>query len=163
MGLIDKLKSGRVGFTMEEIMDGSHQFEHGCGPTGRLPMEFTVTWGTKRLGKYLDPLGEGFMRSDLEGTITVGGLCTEAPCAGTLALKYVSENAITYTIDFRAGERDYTYVGSKVNIWPWNLPVSHTTCFGTIKESDSGKLISTSVLFFRLWRAPSFVSTLRLV
>ncbi len=29
MGLIDKLKSGKVGFTMKEIMDGSHQFEHG--------------------------------------------------------------------------------------------------------------------------------------
>ncbi len=50
-------------------------------------MEFTVTWGTKRIGKYLDPFAEGFLSSDLEGTITVGGLCTEAPCTGTLVMK----------------------------------------------------------------------------
>lgn len=163
MGLIDKLKDARLGFAMHEIMDGTHRFEHGCGPTGRLPMEFRVNWGAKRLGPFLDPFGEEFLRSDLDGTVTVGGLCTRAPCTGTLALKYFSENSITYTFDFEAGGEAYTYVGNKVNIWPWNLPVSHTTCFGTIKESNSGKLISTSALFFRLWRSPSFVTSFRLV
>ena len=52
-------------------------------------------------------------------------------------------------------------VARKDHIKPWNLPVSHTTCFGTLTEADGGKLVSRSVTFFRLQHWAKFAATFR--
>jgi hypothetical protein len=155
------LEEKRLGFLIDEEMTGTHEFEPGSGPPGRHPLSFQVTWGASRVGRFLNPFGEGFGRADLEGTITVGGLCEAAPCRGTLVLDYVKSKAISYTLDFEVDGRGYRFIGEKVNIRPWNLPVSHTTCFGTLTEAESGRLVSRSVTFFRLRTAPRFLASLR--
>ncbi|MBI9075046.1 MAG: hypothetical protein JEZ02_06505 [Desulfatibacillum sp.] len=160
--LITMAKERRVGFVMDEIMSGDHAFEPGMGPEGRRPFEFRVTWGPKNLIKWINPLGKGFMTQPLDGTVTVGGMCTRVPCAGTLELAYFTEGKIRYTFEFVYGGKTYHFVGEKVHIRPWNLPVSHTTCFGTLTEKDSGKLVSRSLTHFRFRTTPAFIASLRL-
>ena len=166
MGRVSEVTSmlgeGRVGFSMDEVMTGEHRFEPGCGRDGKLFMEFRVRWGAKRLLPFLNPLGEEFCHNDLEGTVTVEGLCEDTPCKGTLVFHYHDEKLIRYTFDFEVDGRWYRYLGEKVNILPWNLPFSHTTCFGTLKESENGRLISRSVTYFRWRTTPSFLSSFRL-
>ncbi len=55
----------------------------------------------------------------------------------------------------------YQYVGQKVDIRPWNLPWSHTRCFGHLTRADTGELVSTSLTRFRLRSAPRFLASLR--
>ncbi len=160
--ITDMLSEGRLGFTIDEVMTGEHRFEPGCGPKGKHFMEFDVTWGTKSVAGFLNPVSEGFLRSALEGTVTVGGLCDKAPCTGSILLRYVGGRFIRYTLDFEVEGRAYRYVGEKVNIRPWNLLFSHTTCFGTLTEVESGKLVSRSVTYFRLHKTPIFLASLRL-
>ena len=160
--LLQMARERRVGFRIDEVMSGTHTFEPGCGPTGRLPMQFRVTWGHPHLAAFANPLGDQFGRATLDGTVSIDFLCQDAPCQGSFELKYLSEHAIRYTFEFEANGNRYRYVGEKVNIWPWNLPVSHTTCFGTLVEAASGKLISRSVLHFRMSTMLPFVASLRL-
>jgi hypothetical protein len=124
-------------------------------------MEFKVTWGARNLVEWLNPKGEKFMIVDLAGTVTVGGLCEAAPCEGTLELKYFDQRKIRYAFTFTIDRVEYRYVGEKVNIRPWNLPVSHTTCFGTLTEAATGKLVSKSVTHFRMRTMPEFAASLR--
>ncbi|MBW1988117.1 MAG: hypothetical protein JRI97_01085 [Deltaproteobacteria bacterium] len=156
------LSEGRLGFKMDEVMSGYHEFEPGMGPPGRHPFEFRVTWGPKSLVRWINPVSSDFMTQPLEGTVTAGALCFRAPCKGILELLYFTEGKIRYTFDFTVGATEYEFVGEKVHIRPWNLPVSHTTCFGIVKEKDTGKLLSRSVTFFKLWRTPSFLASARL-
>ena len=158
---LELLRQGRLGFLIDETMSGVHEFEPGFGPSGILPMEFKVTWGARDLVQWLNPNGDHFMTVDLEGTVTVDGLCQLAPCQGKLALKYFDERKIRYTFTFTIDGREYRYVGEKVNIRPWNLPVSHTTCFGTLTEVATGKLVSKSVTHFRMRTVPEFAASLR--
>jgi len=151
-----------LGFTMHEVMTGDHEFEPGCGPPGRHPMEFRVTWGPRSFGEWFDSNHELHATNELEGAVTVGGLCVNAPCQGTLKLLYLAEHKIRYTFEFDANGQRYRYVGEKVNIQPWNLQTSHTTCFGRLTEVATGKLVSTSVLHFRFATVPQFVTSLRL-
>jgi len=160
--LLDMVKEGRVGFQIDEEMVGEHEFEPGFGPPGRHPMVFHVTWGPRRILPWLSPFGDDFLKQPLAGTVTISGLCEQAPCEGTLLLRYFSHKKIRYTFDFRGGETDYHYVGEKVHIMPWNLPVSHTTCFGTVVETESRRLVSRSVLHFRLSTMPAFLGSFRL-
>ena len=158
---IQRLREG-VGFKMDEVMSGEHEFEPGLGPPGRRPLVFKVTWGAKNLANWLTPGGESFMRGPLEGTISVDGLCADAPCKGTLELRYFDEHKIRYAFEFEVSGKRYGFVGEKVNIWPWNLPFSHTTCFGRLTEVETGKLVSTSVTHFRAVSAPAFLLSFRL-
>jgi len=160
--LKNMLKERRAGFLITEVMSGSHEFEPGQGPYGEYPFEFHITWGPKSLAKWINPLSGDFMTQPLKGTVTVGGLCEKAPCTGTLEIAYWTERKIRYTFEFSVNNKAYHYVGEKVNILPWNLPVSHTTCFGTLVEKKTGKLVSRSVVFFRLWRTPRFFASFRL-
>ena len=164
MSALSKITSVFVkkGFRIDEVMTGEHEFEPGLGPDGKHFFEFAVTWGAPSTIAFLRPSSGSFFSADLEGSVTVGGLCERAPCKGTLELKYFTERKIRYTFDFGVEGTGYQFVGEKVNILPWNLPVSHTTCFGTLKESESGKLISRSVTFFKLHKAPSFLHSFRL-
>jgi hypothetical protein len=156
------VSEGRFGFKMDETMSGEHRFEPGMGPEGRFPFEFTATWGPEKVGPWINPFGDGFMKQPLSGTVTMGGLCQKSPCTGTLELNYFTEGTIRYSFDFTTGGVTYRYIGEKVNIRPWNLPVSHTTCFGTVVEAESGRLVSRSVTHFRMKTAPAFLASMRL-
>jgi hypothetical protein len=158
----DMIRERRVGFRMNEVMSGDHEFEPGWGPDGRFPFEFRVAWGPKNLGAWLNPWSEQFLTHPLEGTVTVGGLCKKAPCKGTMELRYFRDYKIRYTFDFTVDGTRYHYVGDKVNIKPWNLPVSHTTCFGVLTEAETGRLISRSVTHFRMRTTPAFLLSFRL-
>jgi hypothetical protein len=159
---LELLVAGRLGFAIDETMSGVHEFEPDFGPPGERPLEFRVTWGAKDFLEWLNPRGKEFLRQDLWGTITVGGLCENAACDGTLALRYFDKKKIRYTLNFWVEDKPYRFVGEKVNIRAWNLPVSHTTCFGTITEVDTGRLVSRSVTYFHLKTIPQFAGSLRL-
>lgn len=153
---------GRIGFRIDEIMVGKHEFESKFGSPGKRPMEFRVTWGASRILPWANPARDRFMVAELEGTVTIDGLCHETPCRGSLALRYLRDRSIRYTFRFREGGRAFKYVGEKRNIRPWNLPWSHTTCFGRLVLHGTGELVSTSVTHFRIRRLPRFLSSIRL-
>ena len=156
------IQERRIGFLIDEVMTGTHEFEPGCGPRGTHPFEFRIAWGPKRILPWANPQNKEFLTQPLEGKVDIGGLCHDVPCAGTLKLRYFTKRTIRYTFDFQVDGTDYHYVGEKVNILPWNLPTSHTTCFGTVVEVDSGKLISRSVTLFKLNTMLDFVTSFRL-
>ncbi len=152
----------RVGFALREHMQGDHRFEPGFGPSGDLPMSFEVTWGPRSVVDWLDPSNPAFLRHELAGTVSIEGLCQSAPCRGTLELCYLSQHKIRYAFDFDARGQRHRFVGEKVNIRLWNWPVSHTTCFGRTTEVASGRLVSTSVTYFRIARTLQFAGSFRL-
>ena len=157
------LRQRRIGFMMDEVMTGSHHFVNGAGPEGEHDFSFRVTWGTRHLEDWLNPFGAGFMSNFLQGTVKVGGLVDEAPCQGTLDLRYFQEGSIRYTFDFKdQGGRPLRYLGEKVNIRPWNLHHSHTTCFGTITDLRSGQDVSKSIVYFKFNTLPAFLGSVRL-
>ena len=145
-------------FSMNEIMEGTHKFEEGFGPEGEHPMCFEVRWGSDSIKEFFNPFGERFLVSEMNGTVTVGGLCVKAPCSGTLALRYFNDATIVYDFKFRAGGKNYRCKAKKINIKPWNLAVSHTTCFGTVVE-ESQRSTGPRCIF---WRIPAFLLSLRL-
>jgi len=153
----------RVGFTMHEVMTGTHEFEPGMGPPRRHPMEFRVTWGPPPQRSWLNRSGGQFMQQPLAGNVTIGELCEAAPCEGSLELLYFDQAKIRYRFELEAQGKRYRFVGEKVNIRPWNLPVSHTTCFGRLTEVDGGRLVSVSLTHFRLRTLPAFLMSFRLV
>jgi len=159
---IKSLLERGMGFQMREIMSGTHRFENGAGPNGEFPLSFDVVWGTDNIVDWINPKGERFLVNELKGFVSVGGLCEKAEVTGTLELRYFKDFKIRYTFEFDANGKGYVYVGEKVNIKPWNLPVSHTTCFGTIVEKDTNRLISRSVVFFRYSTIPQFLLSFRL-
>jgi NAD(P)-dependent dehydrogenase (short-subunit alcohol dehydrogenase family) len=144
------------GFRIDEDMIGDHAFE---GSSERQPMRFRATWGTDDLGAWLSA-GPTSAPLQLEGKVTVGGLAEDVPMKGSIALRYL-EGRIRYEFEFAAAGKRYHYVGEKVNIRPWNLPTSHTTCFGRLTEVETGKLVSSSVTHFRFRDLPQFLLSLR--
>ncbi len=160
--VMERGRAAVPGFSMDEVMSGVHEFEPRFGPPGKRPMEFRVRWGTEDLAAWLDPRSEGFMVADLQGTVSVDGLCIDAPCSGVLALRYLRDQTLRYEFTFDVGGVAYQFVGEKVHLRPWNLPWSHTTCFGRLVLRDTGELVSTSVTHFRLRAALPFLASLRL-
>lgn len=156
-----KEQPGKLGFTIEEVMSGEHEFLPGKGPVGKRPISFRLKWGTADILRALNPATRNFMVNDMEGTITVDGLCEDAPCKGKLELKYIDEQKIKYAFDFVHKGKAYRYEGEKSDIRPWNLHVSHTTCVGTIKEIATGELISTSVTHFHWDTLPEFIRSFK--
>lgn len=143
---------GDIGFKLWEIMSGEHEFVDS--DKGKLPFDFKIDWGASNIFDFLNPFDASFLCNHLTGTVTVGGLCTDAACSGTLDLRYFSEQKIRYTFDFEVDGVGYQFVGEKRNIYPWNLLYSHTTCFGELRRTDNNHLISTSVTHFHwdtLW------------
>ena len=153
----------RVGFMVDEEMSGTHHFVNQAGPEGELPMSFRVNWGNRHMRKYLNPLRKTFLTNFVEGEVSVAGLVENAPCRGTLELRYFTEGKIRYQFEFKDVDRvAYLYVGEKVGIRPWNLPHSHTTCYGTITNLATGAEVSKSILHFELDTLPSFIQSFRL-
>lgn len=162
MGSLAQSVTGNVGFQMDEVMSGEHEFVGGDGTGKKRDMEFKVRWGTDNIFDWLNPFDENFMTNTLEGTVTIDGLCDEAPCTGTLELRYFTEQKIRYTFSFEVEGKTYHFVGEKRNILPWNLHQSHTTCYGELREADSEKLISKSTTYFRFNTLPAFLASFRL-
>ncbi len=152
-----------VGFKIDEVMSGEHEFQPGFGPEGKLPMEFRVTWGAANLPEWLNPVGEKFMTSELHGTVTIEGLCVNAICNGYLQLRYLKDQKIRYFFTFEANGKTYEYTGEKKQIYPWNLPYSHTTCFGVLREKGKEAIISKSVTHFHLDSMPEFMKSLQFI
>ncbi len=151
-----------MGFSMHEVMTGRHRFQPGMGPEGAHLLEFRVDWGHPCLRTWLDPRGDEFMLNRMRGELDAVGLVEGAPCEGTLALRYLSDHRLVYDLGFEVEEVPYRLVGEKVNIRPWNLPVSHTTAFVRITEAASGRLVSTGEVYFRWRTLPSFAASFRL-
>ena len=149
-----------MGFRIRETMSGTHEFSDGAGPAGEHAFAFRLRWGPDRLTDWLNPFGERYLWQEAEGNVQVGGLCDWTPCKGTLSLEY-GQARVRYAFDFEVDAQTYRFSGEKLNLRPWNLPTSHTTCFGTVTELSSGKPVSTSVTRFSLWDLPSFLGSLR--
>ncbi len=151
-----------LGFKLDEIMTGTHNFVSQNEKEGELPINFSVTWGNKSLLKFLNPFSEEFFHSELKGFITVGGLVEKANCTGTLSLLYFTERKIRYEFSFKDDSgKQYQYIGEKVNIWPWNLHKTHVTCYGSVMESKTGKTISKSIVYFPLRETLAFILSFR--
>lgn len=164
--LLAMLGERRVGFRIDETMRGTHRFvrDFPAGKVGagtELPLAFRATWGHPRVWEYFNPAGEAFLRSPLEGRITAGGLCLEAPLAGTLELRYLQDATVRYRFEFEARGQLWRYQGEKRDIRPWNLHRTHTTCYGTISEAQTGEPLSDSVTYFDLKQLPRFLLSLR--
>lgn len=145
-----------LGFRFDEVMSGTHQWE--SQPGAEFDMEFKITWGPNDVLKWFADR----LVCLLHGTMTVGGLCENAPCKGTISLHYW-KGIIKYDIHFIAHDTAYQYVGEKRNIKPWNLHRTHTTCYGTLIRVWDKKVVSKSVTHFRLSTLPSFLMSFRLV
>jgi len=157
------LTEGRLGFLMNEVMTGTHQFVDGAGPAGDLFMEFKVTWGNKHVSKFFNPLGKEFFRNTMSGKVTIEGLVQDAELEGKLELLYFTEAKLKYSFNFRGPDgREYTYKGEKRDLRPWNLHRTHMTLYGTVTETDTGRLISNSILYFKLKTMPTFLASFRL-
>ena len=164
--LVGMLAERRVGFSIEEEMRGTHRFLRDFPPGQvsagtELPFGFSASWGHRALGRYLRP-GTDFLRADLQGRVSAGGLCEDAPMHGSLELRYLQDATVRYTFEFEAHGQQMRYEGEKREIRPWNLHRTHTTCYGTITEVATGELLSDSVVHFELGRLPQFLSSFRL-
>ena len=146
-----------MGFRATETMRGHHEFQGG-GPAGQHPFAFRGTWGPDRLRDWLNPMSDHFMWQELKGEVRAGGLCDWTPMRGTLHLQYLPQRRIRYDFDFEVEGRGYHYVGTKQNIRLWNLPVSHTTCYGTLTERASGRLVSSGVVLFKMRDLPQLLA-----
>ena len=154
----------KVGFTIDETMTGTHHFVGRGYPKGEFPFRFTLTWGTEDLIPFLNPLaGELGLTAEAKGIVNMGRFVEEAECSGTLELRYFTEAKIRYTFEFDKGRKRYRYVGEKVDIRPWNLHRSHTTCYGNLREVQSGKEISRSITYFKLNTMIPFLASFRLL
>ncbi len=152
---------GGVGFTMDEVMSGEHEWTEKN--EGKQPMEFKVTWGAESLLQWANPFLPDFMTNTLEGTVTIGGLCEDAPCYGKLELRYFTEQKIRYTFSFEVDGEEYEFIGEKREIYPWNLPYSHTCCFGELRKAGEDKIISKSITHFHWDTLPEFLGSFELV
>lgn len=151
-----------MGFRVTEVMRGTHERRDGQPPSGPQPFALRVTWGPDRLREWLDPTSPRFLWQRLEGEVLAGGLVEGwVPCRGTLSLEYLGRRRIRYELDFEGPEGVLRFAGEKVNIRPWNLLVSHTTCTGTITDLATGRLVSTVVVTFRLRDLPRMLLSAR--
>jgi hypothetical protein len=144
-------------FAITETMSGRHT----PVASGRdQPFAFEVTWGPERVRDWADPRSDRFLWNPLRGRVQAGGLFPWSPCAGSLSLDY-ARGRIVYTFDAETDTGTVRFHGEKVNIRPWNLAFSHTTCFGTLTELESQRLLSRVVVRFRLRDLPRFAGSLR--
>lgn len=159
---IDQISSKEIGFYIDEKMVGQHEFVPGEGPEGKHTFLFNVRWGPNDLSNWIRPDSQEFLINSMVGFVNIGGMGEKIPIKGSMEIKYLDEQKIRYTFDFEYNDIQYHYIGEKINIHLFNLLTSHTTCFGTLTEKATGKLISRSVTYFRLRDTFSFLRSFRL-
>jgi hypothetical protein len=160
-----------LGFSIKERMEGFYALHPEKAFDKNNTMIFDIEWGTSNLLEWLNPKNENFMVSGLQGTIEIDGFTKPVPCWGTLSLDYFRTNTIQYIFEFdsmvktKVGgfTKRYVYTGEKLNIKPWNLLTSHTTCFGTLVEKETGKLVARSVVYFKFKNLFSFLTSLKFI
>ena len=110
-----KERNGKeFGFSIEEIMSGTHHFLDGFGPKGMRPFSFKVKWGSHNLKHFINPLRrDQFMKAPFIGTVDMGDFVTGAPCEGCLELCYFSEGKIRYRFKFGNNGKLYEFLGEK--------------------------------------------------
>lgn len=143
------------GFKISEVLSGTHSF---INSNEQLPIKINITWSN-----LLRRILKGHFI--IIGFATIGGLCDNAKVYGTLTISYLKFNKIIYKFNIlpkNLFDTGYIFYGEKVNIKPWNLLTSHTTCFGTITDYNN-KLISRAVLHFKFISLPRFLSSVRFV
>ena len=144
-------------------MTGTHHFISQTGPTETYPLLYSLTWGNRSIINFLNPFSKQFLFAEARGFITVGGLVEKANCSGSLHLLYFTERKIRYEFTFDDDNgRPYKYVGEKRNIWPWNLHKTHVTCYGTVTDLETDKIISESVVYFPYREALPFILSFRI-
>jgi len=143
-----------VGFKFDEVMSGTHKFE---SQNEEFEMEFRVRWGPTDIIKW----AENKFTCPLEGVITIGKMCKNVPCKGTISLHYW-KGILKYDMWFTHCDVIYHYVGEKRNIRPWNLHKTHTTCYGVLTRAWNREVISKSVTHFRLKTLPAFLASFRI-
>lgn len=165
-----------IGFKIKEKMSGHDNTLQ--------PFEFNVSWGTSNIKKqlkrqikalfpprpYLAEEEAGPLVFSLEGDVLFKG--ETYPCSGHLIIDYFDTHTITYVFKFTrkviggwyneySAYEDLLYIGEKVNIKPWNLLTSHTTCFGTVTKEKNDELVSRTLTFFKFRTIPKFLTSLR--
>jgi len=150
------------GFKIDESMVGWHRLYNEGFCLTKMPFRFDITWGPENIKKFLDIQSDSFMRAPLEGYVEAPGIIDKARCFGNIKLDYAN-GKIEYDFKFKE-EHDgwimqYHYHGEKTGIKPWNLPWTHTTCYGAV--TSFGRLISTGVTYFELKSIPTFIRSLR--
>jgi hypothetical protein len=149
-----------LSFQMTECMRGAHHFvDPALGDASDRALYFRIRW-SGALAAVLNPLSPEFLRYQAQGVISVDGLTPgEVPCNGTLAVDYLREHKITYTLAFDR----WRFVGEKVDVRltrPVMLIKTHTTCYGRI-EDEHGKIVSRSVVHFEPEDALGFLASTR--
>lgn len=149
----------KYGFYMTEKMVGHFSRVYSdWGTDNWVPMKFNATWGTEDISGVMSE--EGNFKFLLTGDITIKGLCRGAPLCGWLFLNYLTDGMLKYTFNFEANHRQLTFVGRKVNINPWNILTSHTTCVGAVYALE-GSLMGHSVTYFQLRDVLRFLASFR--
>jgi len=140
------------GFRISETMSGWYE-----DPIDgrREKFEFELEWGTDDISGLV---GRGFpmMLVVYDGHVKAEGLYRGPIDRGSFMIDY-PRNTIEYYFEFGK----YNYEGMKLDIKLWNLPFSHTTCFGTICN-DECELVSATLTKFKFRTLPKMLSTLRL-
>ena len=144
-----------IGFKFKEVMSGFHYFNNKNGK-----FEFVVDWGPHNLIKWLNVFSKHFLSQPLHGFITAEGICENEKCLGSLELKYW-KGMIRYVIYFDSNEIPYKYIGEKINIRPWNLHRTHTTCYGKLINLQTNEVVSEPLTYFKLRTLPSFLLSFR--
>jgi hypothetical protein len=163
LGISTLLGRRRLGFRIHEVMSGTHEFVGKAGPKGEFPFSFELDWGTDNLLEFLNPFSGQSFTAKAEGVVRMGEFVDEAPCSGTLEFCYFTEAKIRYRFTFTVGGNTYEYIGEKVEIRPWNLHRTHTTCYGVVYDVKQGKEISRSITYFDVAALPAFLSSFRIV
>lgn len=128
------MKKLHIGF--HETMSGSYY--ETC--TIKKQFVFTVD-ATASLCNLITPLTGRFMLTDLDGTVTMEGVCKDSPIYnGKLHLDFLGDQVLKYTFSFKNDEKRFDYIGKKI-LSLRNPIESMTTLHGGIYESrlEDGK------------------------
>ncbi len=151
-----KMKNPQIGF--HKTMHGIYKKDLGSAAK---QFDFTVN-ARAPLKRIINPFDSKFMLADLEGKVTMAGICNDAPISnGSLMLDFFRQRALIYTFEFNAGGREFTYCGIK------NLhiekPIKSMTClYGVIKEPDGDRMknVWPAESYFKLIELPGFLLSL---
>lgn len=165
--LLRLLGERSIGFRMEERMEGTHRYRRAFPESGvqageEHPLELRARWGHPRLRGFLSPGSDDFLTAELEGTVSAGGLCQDAPIRGALELRYFIDATIRYRFEFQGTGGGFSFLGEKRELRPWNLHRTHTVCYGTIRRLGDGETLSEATLRFDLAQLPAFLASFRL-
>jgi hypothetical protein len=142
--------SKRIGWKTHEFGSGTHRFLGDHGPPGALPIRFELDLRIDSLRDFANPLMDpaisGVMQC--EGTFSAEGLVQDAPCAGTLEMRLITERILRYSLSFDSDDgSSYRFIGEKPDLRLRNLYRTLFTCHGVIFDA-AGKEISRSTVFF---------------